>query len=50
MVEAFREGSDIHAATAVPSVTDGISQIASDIKTKKVIPNFRNTDVYKRQL
>ena len=29
------------SATAVPSVTDGISQIASDIKTKKVIFNLQ---------
>lgn len=29
------------SATAVPNVTDGISQIASDIKTKKVIFNLQ---------
>ena len=29
------------SATAVPSVTDGISQIASDVKTKKVIFNLQ---------
>lgn len=33
------------SATAVPSVTDGISQIASDIKTKKVIFNLQGQHI-----
>ena len=36
-----KEYSIIWKIRAVPSVTDGISQIASDIKTKKVIFNLQ---------
>ena len=37
----FNSATNKVSATAVPSVTDGISQIASDIKTKKVIFNLQ---------
>lgn len=37
----FNQATKEVSATAVPSVTDGISQIASDIKTKKVIFNLQ---------
>ena len=37
----FNSATKKVSATAVPSVTDGISQIASDIKTKKVIFNLQ---------
>ena len=37
----FNQETKEVSATAVPSVTDGISQIASDIKTKKVIFNLQ---------
>lgn len=37
----FNQTTKEVSATAVPSVTDGISQIASDIKTKKVIFNLQ---------
>lgn len=37
----FNSANNKVSATAVPSVTDGISQIASDIKTKKVIFNLQ---------
>lgn len=37
----FNSATNKVSATAVPSVTDGISQIASDIKTKKVIYNLQ---------
>ena len=37
----FNQATKEVSATAVPSVTDGISQIASDIKTKKVIYNLQ---------
>lgn len=37
----FNQATKEVSATAVPSVTDGISQITSDIKTKKVIFNLQ---------
>lgn len=37
----FNQATKEVSATAVPSVTDGISQIAGDIKTKKVIFNLQ---------
>ena len=37
----FNQATKEVSATAVPSVTDGISQIANDIKTKKVIFNLQ---------
>ena len=41
----FNSANNKVSATAVPSVTDGISQIASDIKTKKVIFNLQGQRV-----
>ena len=41
----FNSATNKVSATAVPSVTDGISQIASDIKTKKVIFNLQGQRV-----
>ena len=41
----FNSATKKVSATAVPSVTDGISQIASDIKTKKVIFNLQGQHI-----
>ena len=41
----FNSATNKVSATAVPSVTDGISQIASDIKTKKVIFNLQGQHI-----
>ena len=41
----FNQATKEVSATAVPSVTDGISQIASDIKTKKVIFNLQGQHI-----
>ena len=41
----FNQATKEVSATAVPSVTDGISQIASDIKAKKVIFNLQGQHI-----
>ena len=41
----FNQATKEISATAVPSVTDGISQIASDIKAKKVIFNLQGQHI-----